>query len=126
MPNRHALQPDGVAVPKPPYSPVVVSGDLVFTAGQAPFDTDGKLVSDDVAEQARQALRNLGACLAAAGCGYEDVVKVNAYLTDLADFPAYNEVYREFFKAPYPARTTVQAGLVGFKVEIEAVARKPA
>jgi 2-iminobutanoate/2-iminopropanoate deaminase len=122
---REALQPDGVAVPKPPYSPVVVTGDLVYTAGQAPFDVDGKLVSDDVAEQTRQTLRNLGACLAAAGCGFEDVVKVNAYLTSLDDFPAYNEVYLEFFDAPYPARTTVQAGLVGFKVEIEAVARKP-
>jgi 2-iminobutanoate/2-iminopropanoate deaminase len=123
---REALQPDGVAVPKPPYSPVVVTGDLVYTAGQAPFDVDGKLVSDDVAEQTRQTLQNLGACLAAAGCGFEDVVKVNAYLTSLDDFPAYNEVYLEFFDAPYPARTTVQAGLVGFKVEIEAVARKPA
>jgi 2-iminobutanoate/2-iminopropanoate deaminase len=123
---REALQPDGVAVPKPPYSPVIVTGDLVYTAGQAPFDVDGKLVSDDVAEQTRQTLRNLGACLAAAGCGFEDVVKVNAYLTSLDDFPAYNEVYLEFFDAPYPARTTVQAGLVGFKVEIEAVASKPA
>jgi 2-iminobutanoate/2-iminopropanoate deaminase len=123
---RQALQPDGVAVPKPPYSPVIVSGDLVYTAGQAPFDVDGKLVSDDVAEQTRQTLTNLGACLAAAGCGFEDVLKVNAYLTSLDDFPAYNEVYLEFFDAPYPARTTVQAGLVGFKVEIEAVARKPA
>jgi 2-iminobutanoate/2-iminopropanoate deaminase len=126
MHHRVAMQPDGVAVPKPPYSPVVVTGDLVFTAGQAPFDAEGKLVSEDIAEQARQTLRNLGACLAAAGCGYEDVVKVNAYLTDLADFPVYNEVYREFFEPPYPARTTVQAGLVGFRVEIEAVARKPA
>jgi 2-iminobutanoate/2-iminopropanoate deaminase len=125
MPKRKAIQPDDVAVPKVPYSPVVVSEDLVYTAGQAPFDKDGKLVSDDVAEQTRQVLTNLRACLAAAGCGLEDVLKVNAYLTSLDDFPAYNEVYAEFFKAPYPARTTVQAGLVGFKVEIEAVARKP-
>jgi 2-iminobutanoate/2-iminopropanoate deaminase len=124
MHHRHALQPDGVAAPKPPYSPVVVTGDLVFTAGQAPFDADGNLVSEDVADQVRQALHNLGTCLQAAGCGYDDVVKVNAYLADLADFPVYNEIYREFFSPPYPARTTVQAGLVGFKVEIEAVARK--
>jgi 2-iminobutanoate/2-iminopropanoate deaminase len=125
MPKRKAIQPDDVAVPKVPYSPVVVSDDLVYTAGQAPFDTDGKLVSDDITEQTRQVLTNLRACLAAAGCGLEDVLKVNAYLTSLDDFPAYNAVYAEFFKEPYPARTTVQAGLVGFKVEIEAVARKP-
>ena len=59
MPKREALQPDGVAVPKVPYSPVVVSGDLVYTAGQAPFDVDGNLVSDDIAEQTVQTLRNL-------------------------------------------------------------------
>lgn len=126
MPNRDARQPEGVAVPKPPYSPVVVSGDLVFTAGQAPFDVDGNLVSDDVAEQTRKTLDNLRLCLEAAGCTLDDVVKVNAYLADLADFPAYNAVYEETFRKPYPARTTVQAGLVGFKVEIEAIARRPA
>ena len=79
------------------------------------------------ASQARRALENLRASLAAAGCGLDDVVKVNAFLADLADFEAYNTVYREFFAAPYPARTTVQAGLPpGMLVEIEAVARRPA
>lgn len=102
-----------------------MSGDLVFTAGQAPFDADGKLVSDDLTEQAHQTLKNLGRCLQAAGCGFEDVLKVNAFLTDLDDFPAYNEVYRQYFSEPYPARTTVGANLVGFKIEIEAIARKP-
>jgi 2-iminobutanoate/2-iminopropanoate deaminase len=126
VPNRDARQPSGVAVPKVPYSPVVVSGDLVFTAGQAPFDVDGNLVSDDVAEQTRKTLENLRLCLEEAGCSLDDVVKVNAYLADLADFPAYNAVYEETFTEPYPARTTVQAGLVGFKVEIEAIARRPA
>ena len=123
--ERQTLQPEGLAAPKPPYSPVVVTGDLVFTAGQAPFDADGKLVSEDFAEQAHQTLKNLGLCLAAAGCGFEDVVKVNAYLTDLGDFAVYNEIYREYFTPPYPARTSVMAGLVGFKIEIEAIARRP-
>jgi len=62
----------------------------------------------------------------AAGCTLDDVVKVNAYLADLGDFPAYNEVYVEFFTQPYPARTSVQAGLPpGVLIEIEAIARKP-
>jgi 2-iminobutanoate/2-iminopropanoate deaminase len=126
MPERQPVQPDGLVVPAAPYTPAIKSGDLVYTSGQVPFGADGKLVSDDTAEQVRQTLRNVQACLAAAGCGLEDVLKVNAYLGDLGDFPAYNEVYREFFKEPYPARTTVQAGLLGFKVEIEAVARVPA
>jgi 2-iminobutanoate/2-iminopropanoate deaminase len=124
---REAIQPPDVVTPKAPFSPVVVSGDHVFTAGQVAFDENGDLVGSDLASQARRALENLQSCLEAAGCGLEDVVKVNAYLADLADFDAYNAVYREFFAAPYPARTTVQAGLPpGVLVEIEAVARRPA
>jgi 2-iminobutanoate/2-iminopropanoate deaminase len=122
---RDAIQPPDVATPKAPYSPVVVSGDHVYTAGQVAFDVNGDLVGSDMASQARRALENVRASLAAAGCDLEDVVKVNAYLADLADFDAYNEVYREFFTPPYPARTSVQAGLPpGLLVEIEAVARR--
>ncbi|MEU4340123.1 RidA family protein [Nocardia sp. NPDC023852] len=125
MPNREALRPAGLAVPKPPYSSVIVSGDLVFTAGQAPFDSDGKLVSVDFAEQTHQTLRNLRSCLEAAGCGFSDVLKVTAYIVDPADFTAFNEIYRQYFTEPYPARTTIVSNLLGFKVEIEAIARKP-
>jgi 2-iminobutanoate/2-iminopropanoate deaminase len=122
---REALQPEGLAVPKPPYSPVVVSGDTVYTAGQIANDADGTLVDGGIAEQARQTLENVRTCLEAAGCTMDDVVKVNAYLADLGDFPGYNEVYVEFFAQPYPARTSVQAGLPpGVLVEIEAVARR--
>jgi 2-iminobutanoate/2-iminopropanoate deaminase len=121
---RDALFPDGVARPKPPFSPVVRSGDHVFTAGQVGFDASGTLVAGGIIEQTRQTLANVRACLLAAGCTLDDVVKVNAFLVDLADFDAYNEVYREVFDEPYPARTTVQAGLPGgIRVEIEAVAR---
>ena len=122
---RQALQPEGMAVPKPPYSPVVVSGDMVYTAGQIGNDPEGNLVEGGIAEQARRTLENVRTCLDAAGCTLDDVVKVNAYLADLGDFPAYNEVYVEFFSKPYPARTSVQAGLPpGVLIEIEAVARR--
>jgi 2-iminobutanoate/2-iminopropanoate deaminase len=123
---RQALHPEGRAVPKPPYSPVVVSGDTGYTAGQIGNDPEGNLVEGGIAEQARRTLENVGTCLDAAGCTLDDVVKVNAYLADLGDFPAYNEVYVEFFSKPYPARTSVQAGLPpGVLIEIEAVARRP-
>jgi 2-iminobutanoate/2-iminopropanoate deaminase len=123
-PRRHALQPDGVARPAAPYSPVVISGDHVFTAGQVAFDLSGELVGDGIEAQTRQALENVRGCLAAADCGLGDVVKVTTFLADLSDFPGYNEVYREYFDEPFPARTTVQAGLpAGILVEIEAVAR---
>jgi 2-iminobutanoate/2-iminopropanoate deaminase len=123
--HREALKPEGLAPPKPPYSSVIVTGDLVYTAGQGPYDAAGNLVSEDFAEQAHQAFKNIGICLTAAGCGFEDVVKVNGFLTDLADFPTYNEIYREYFTEPYPARTTVGTQLLGFKIEVEAIARKP-
>jgi 2-iminobutanoate/2-iminopropanoate deaminase len=122
---RQAIQPDGMAMPKPPYSPVVVSGDLVYTAGQVAHDAGGALIEGGIEEQTRQALENVRTCLEAAGCSLDDVQKVNAYLADLGDFEGYNGVYREFFAEPYPARTSVQAGLPpGILVEIEAVARK--
>lgn len=124
---RQALQPEGVATPKPPFSSVVVGGDLVYTAGQVAHDADGSLVEGGIEEQTRQTLENIRACLDAAGCTLDDVLKVNAFLADLGDFDGYNSVYREFFAEPYPARTSVQAGLPdGILVEIEAVARRSA
>jgi 2-iminobutanoate/2-iminopropanoate deaminase len=121
---RDALFPDGLVRPKAPYSPVVRSGDHVYTAGQVAFDATGTLVAGGAAEQTRQVLANLEACLGAAGCTFDDVVKVNVFLVDLADFEEFNEVYRAAFTEPYPVRTTVQAGLPGgIRVEIEAVAR---
>jgi 2-iminobutanoate/2-iminopropanoate deaminase len=123
---RQGIQPEGLATPKPPYSPVVISGDTVYTAGQIANDPDGNLIDGGIEEQTRQTLVNLRTCLEAAGCTLDDVVKVNAFLSSLGDFPGYNEVYKEFFDAPYPARSSVGAGLPpGVLVEIEAVARKP-
>jgi 2-iminobutanoate/2-iminopropanoate deaminase len=122
---RQALQPEGMPKPRPPYSPVVISGDLVYTAGQVAHDADGNVVAGGIREQTRQVLENVRACLEAAGCTLDDVVKVTAFLTDLGNFDGYNDVYREFFAEPYPARTSVQAGLPpGLLVEIEAMARR--
>ncbi len=124
---RDARQPDGVPVPKPPYSPVVVAGDLVFTAGQIAFDASGQLIVGGIVEQTRQAMQNLAASLEAAGCLMDDIVKTTVFLTDLANFDACNEEYARHLNAPYPARSTVEVGLApGLLVEIEAVARRPA
>jgi 2-iminobutanoate/2-iminopropanoate deaminase len=122
---RQALQPEGLAKPRPPYSPVVVSGDLVYTAGQVAFDPAGTLIEGGIVEQTRRTLENVRTCLGAAACTMDDVLKVTAFLSDLGDFAGYNEVYEEFFDEPYPARTSVQAGLPpGTLVEIEVVARR--
>ena len=123
---KEAIQPEGVATPKAPYSPVVVSGDLVYTAGQVGFDETGQLAADDIGGQTLKVFENLVACLRAAGCGPEDVLKVNAYLADLGDFAVFNDVYESVFQAPYPARTTVGVNLPGgLLVEVEAIARRP-
>ncbi len=106
---------------------MVVSGDLVYTAGQVAHDAEGSVVAGGIEEQTRRTLENVRTCLEAAGCTLDDVMKVNAYLADLGDFDGYNRVYTEFFAEPYPARTSVQAGLpAGLLVEIEAVARRSA
>jgi 2-iminobutanoate/2-iminopropanoate deaminase len=123
---KEVLQPEGVAKPASPFSSVVVSGDMVYTAGQVGQDANGVTVPGGFEAQCRQVLDNLRACLRAAGCELSDVIKVNAYLADLANFPVYNEIYREYFTEPFPARTTVGAPLAAnLLVEIEAVARRP-
>jgi 2-iminobutanoate/2-iminopropanoate deaminase len=123
---RDALFPSDVPPPAAPYSPAVRSGDHVFVSGQVGFDERGALVSGGVEEQTARAIANLAACLAAAGCTLADVVKIGAFLLDLDDFDAFNDAYRRAFSGPFPARTTVQAGLpAGSRVEIDAIARIP-
>ena len=113
-----------------PYSQAVVSDPFVYLAGQTPIDpVTGQLLQGDIAAQTERVFDNLFAVLGAAGLTGADVVKVNVYLTDIAnDFAAMNAVYARRFEAPYPARTTVcVAGLpMGACVEIEMVARRAA
>jgi len=120
-----AVRTDKAPAPKGPYSQGRRAGGFLFVAGQVPFDVQGNLVGPGIAEQTRAALQNVKAIVEAAGATLADVVKVNVYLTDLGNFAAMNEVYRTVFSEPFPARTTVQAGLLGFLVEIDAVAALP-
>jgi 2-iminobutanoate/2-iminopropanoate deaminase len=123
---RDARHPEGFVRLPVPLSAVVVSGDFVYTSGQVAFDAEGTLVPGGLEEQTKQVFENLTACLADAGCTFDDVVKVNAYLTDLGQFDVFNRVYAERFAEPYPARTTIGVKLAaGLLVEIEAVARIP-
>lgn len=109
-----------------PYSQGIRMGDFVFTAGQIPLDpATGEITGATVTEQTTRVLENLKAVLAAGGCTFDDVVKTTVFLTDLATFGEMNAVYANYFKQPFPARSTIQvAGLPkGARVEIEAVAR---
>jgi len=108
------------------YSQAVASDDFIFCSGQVGLDPQtGELVSGGIEEQTRRALENLGAVLGAAGAGFDAVVKVTAYLTDMNEFKSFNEVYAEVLGAARPARATIGvAGLpLGARVEIECIAR---
>lgn len=108
-----------------PYSQAVVTGGFVFCSGQIPIDpATGEFVSNDVAEQTDQVLKNLSAVLEAAGSGLDGVVKTTVFLADMNDFAAMNEVYGEYFSENKPARATVQAARLprDARVEIECVA----
>lgn len=108
-----------------PYSQAVKTNGMVFCSGQIPIDVaTGEFVSDDVAEQTDQVLKNLSAVLEAAGSNLNNVVKTTVFLADMSDFAAMNEVYAKYFSENKPARATVQAaGLPrGARVEIECIA----
>ena len=122
---RDAIQPDGVPVPAPPYSPVVVGGDLVYTAGQVAMDATGAIVPGGIAEQTEQVLRNVAACLAAAGCGMVDVVKTTVFLTDRSLLASFRAARDAVYGGHAPCSTLLfVAGLADprFVVEIEAEA----
>jgi len=123
---RKAFTAEG-AVAVGPYSHAVEAGELVFLSGQTPIDaTTGKLVEGDICAQTEQCFKNLFQVLAAAGLTPEHVVKVNVFLTDMANFSAMNEVYKTQFSEPYPARTTIGVASLPLdaQIEMEMIARK--
>ena len=96
----------------------------MFISGQIPLDPEtGDLVSESIEDQARQVLDNVKSICEAAGNSLDDVVKISIFLTDLGNFATVNDVMKEYFSEPYPARATVEvSGLpLGVNVEIEAI-----
>jgi 2-iminobutanoate/2-iminopropanoate deaminase len=110
-----------------PYSQAVTAGNMFFASGQLGIDSaTGKIVEGGAKEQAQQALKNVTALLEAAGLTIKNVVQVQLFLADMADFAQVNEVYKTFFSDPYPARSTFQVAALplGGRVEIQTVAIK--
>jgi 2-iminobutanoate/2-iminopropanoate deaminase len=108
-----------------PFSPCVVVGDLIFVSGQASTDASGALVSDTFEGEFRRTLDNLARVLGAAGADLGQVVQTRNYVRDEADLPLYNQLYREYFQAPLPARTTIVRCLPPtMRYEVEAIAVK--
>lgn len=124
--TKKTYTPEG-AVIVGPYSPAVDAGELIFFSGQIPIDSNtGRIVKGGIKEQTEQCLKNLSSVLAAAGVGTDDVIKTTIYLTDMNDYATVNEIYGNYFKAPYPARTAIAvcALPIGAKVEIEVIVKK--
>ena len=108
--------------PAGPYSHAVVANGFVFISGQGPVNPETGTMPDAFADQVRQTLRNVQTILEAAGSSLDDVVKVNAYVTDFTRFAEFNDVYKEFFRDDPPARTTVATALLGILVEADCIA----
>lgn len=110
-----------------PYSFVTEAAGLVFVSGQVALDpSTGERSPDDVVEQTKRVMTNIGGILGDLGLGYGDVAKTTIFLADMADYPAVNEVYGSYFDSEPPARSAIQAGALpgGFLVEIEVVAAR--
>jgi len=108
-----------------PYSQAVKSNGLLFCSGQIPLNPEtGEMVSGGIRQETEQVMKNLKAVLAAAGTGFDRVLKTTIYLVDMADFPQVNEVYSSYFSMAKPARATVAVAALprGAKVEIDAIA----
>jgi len=108
-----------------PYNHAVRVGDLLFCAGQIPIIPEsGNLIAGDVRAQTEQVLENVKAILEDQKLTFANVVKSTVFLTNLADFPAMNEVYAKYFSTDFPARSTVQVAALprGASVEIEVIA----
>ncbi len=110
-----------------PYSQAVWTGNLLYCSGQSPIvPSTGKIIAGGISEQTQQVFKNLETVLTAAGLKMDDVIKVNVYLTSMANFAEMNQVYQGWFSQPYPARTTVAVAELPLNalVEIEFITEK--
>lgn len=112
--------------PAGPYSSGIIHGNVLYLAGQGPFDETGTRVGETFADQVRRTFANLSANAEAAGTSLENTIRYGVYLKTLDDFAGFNELAKEFLTEPYPVRTTIQVELRGFDVEIDAIVAIPA
>jgi reactive intermediate/imine deaminase len=115
------FQPASVPPPVGPYSPGIKVGNLLFLAGQGPFNAKGERVGDTFVDQARATFDNLEKVANAAGTSVKNAVRIGAYLSSLDYFAEFNTVMAEYVSDPHPVRTTIPIELRGFDVEIDAV-----
>ena len=109
-----------------PFSPGVRAGDYVFLSGLASVDEYGNIIADTFENEARRTYQNIARVLSTAHLDFSSVVQVRCYLSKREDWDVHNQIYKEFFSAPYPARTTL-IGCLGemVKYEVELIAFSP-
>jgi 2-iminobutanoate/2-iminopropanoate deaminase len=114
----------GAGVPQShlPFSPAIRAGNLLFVSGQASTDETGRVVSDTFENEMRRTFDNLKKILAAAGLDLSHVVLVRRYLKNQSDWETYNRLYREYFKEPFPARTSLVNCLGTVLYEVDVIA----
>ena len=123
--HRFAMVPPGAGGQPLPFARAVRAGDFVYVSGQVAM-RDGEIVAGGIVDQARVTFENIKQILEEAGCGMEDVVKVNVWLDDPRDFWSFNKVFAEYFHNRPPARSTVQSLImVDAKIEADVIAYKP-
>ena len=107
-----------------PYSQAIISGNLVFTSGQIPVNPENGEIPVGVESQAHQVFKNLKNLLVSAGSGIDKVIKTTVFIQNMNDFAKINEIYSEYFKEPFPARSCVEAAKLpkGVLLEVEAIA----
>ncbi|MEE8319158.1 MAG: Rid family detoxifying hydrolase [bacterium] len=123
--TRKVVQTDNAPAAIGPYSQAIIHGDLLFAAGQIPLDPEsGQLVEGSIETQAKRVIDNLKAVLEAAGSGLDQVLRLDVFLVDLANFPEVNEYLSSVFQEDPPARVTVEvSGLpMGAMIEMAAIA----
>jgi 2-iminobutanoate/2-iminopropanoate deaminase len=121
-------QTDKAPKPVAPYSQSrMTASGLLFISGQIPINPEtGELLKDDIRNETRQVMENIGAILEANNMTYADLVKCTIFLTDIKDYQAVNEIYGSFFKDKFPAREAIEIGNLplGAGIEISGIASK--
>ncbi|MDL2264598.1 Rid family detoxifying hydrolase [Synergistaceae bacterium OttesenSCG-928-I11] len=120
--EKKAIRTGEAPQPAGSYSQGIAFGDMIFTAGQVGKNPATGAFPTTIGEQTDQTLRNIAAILREAGASMDDVVKTTVHLASFDDFDAFDAAYRKHFREPYPVRTTVESGLGGVLVEIDAMA----
>ena len=117
----------GLPVSSLPFSPAIRAGDFIFISGQASVDQQGNIVVDSFEEECRRSFNNVKAIVTAAGYTLADVVQVRNYVGKQEYLPLFNEIYREYFGQPFPARTTLigcLGDLLKFEVDVVVYTKK--